>query len=52
MYLGHPDAAYDLDEGAQARLLAVMWAEHRLGRPKPKDTDARAMMAKLSRRGA
>ena len=29
LYLGHPDAAYDLEPDAQARLLAMEWAPTR-----------------------
>lgn len=36
LYLGHPDAAYELEPDAQARLLGMIWAEARVMAPKKK----------------
>lgn len=30
LYLGHPDAAYELEPEAQARLLGMIWAEAKM----------------------
>lgn len=46
LYLGDPDAAYSIAPEAQARLLGVMFAEHRLAKPaaKPKTNPFAAVL--------
>ena len=39
LYLGHPDAAYELEPEAQARLLGMIWAEEKMRAPKRKTNE-------------
>lgn len=55
--MGHPDAAYELDPDAQARLLGWLFARTKMATPKKKGSDPGCMISGVEmlnrlRRGA